>query len=67
MSPDFLTPIYYFKPYPGSELVIEAVARGFQPAGHARGWATVRLRGRPARAVGVAGEVRADRALQILP
>ncbi len=30
LSPDFLTPIYYFKPYPGSELVIEAVERGFQ-------------------------------------
>jgi anaerobic magnesium-protoporphyrin IX monomethyl ester cyclase len=30
LSPDFLTPIYYFKPYPGSELVIEAVARGFK-------------------------------------
>ncbi len=30
LSADFLTPIYYFKPYPGSELVIEAVARGFQ-------------------------------------
>jgi anaerobic magnesium-protoporphyrin IX monomethyl ester cyclase len=30
LSPDFLTPIYYFKPYPGSELVLEAVARGFQ-------------------------------------
>ncbi|HZO23339.1 MAG TPA: radical SAM protein [Steroidobacteraceae bacterium] len=30
MSPDFQTPIYYFKPYPGSELVIEAVARGFR-------------------------------------
>jgi anaerobic magnesium-protoporphyrin IX monomethyl ester cyclase len=30
MSPDFLTPIFYFKPYPGSELVIEAVSRGFQ-------------------------------------
>jgi radical SAM superfamily enzyme YgiQ (UPF0313 family) len=29
MSPDFLTPIYYFKPYPGSALVIEAVERGF--------------------------------------
>ncbi|MBS0365015.1 MAG: B12-binding domain-containing radical SAM protein [Proteobacteria bacterium] len=29
LSPDFLTPIYYFKPYPGSELVREAVARGF--------------------------------------
>jgi anaerobic magnesium-protoporphyrin IX monomethyl ester cyclase len=30
LHPDFLTPIYYFKPYPGSELVIEAVSRGFQ-------------------------------------
>jgi anaerobic magnesium-protoporphyrin IX monomethyl ester cyclase len=30
LSPDFLTPIYYFKPYPGSELVHEAVARGFR-------------------------------------
>ena len=30
MSPDFLTPIFYFKPYPGSELVSEAVARGFR-------------------------------------
>lgn len=30
MSPEFQTPIYYFKPYPGSELVIEAVSRGFQ-------------------------------------
>ncbi len=30
LSPDFLTPIYYFKPYPGSELVIEAVNRGFR-------------------------------------
>ena len=30
LSPDFLTPIFYFKPYPGSELVIEAVARGFR-------------------------------------
>ncbi|HKT73603.1 MAG TPA: radical SAM protein [Steroidobacteraceae bacterium] len=30
LSPDFLTPIYYFKPYPGSELVTDAVARGFR-------------------------------------
>ena len=29
-SPDFLTPIYYFKPYPGSALVMEAVERGFR-------------------------------------
>jgi anaerobic magnesium-protoporphyrin IX monomethyl ester cyclase len=39
MSPDFLTPIYYFKPYPGSELVIEAVARGFQLPDTLEGWA----------------------------
>jgi anaerobic magnesium-protoporphyrin IX monomethyl ester cyclase len=30
LSPDFLTPIYYFKPYPGSELVRDAVSRGFR-------------------------------------
>jgi radical SAM superfamily enzyme YgiQ (UPF0313 family) len=30
MSPDFETPIFYFKPYPGSAIVAEAVARGFQ-------------------------------------
>ncbi|HEY5101567.1 MAG TPA: radical SAM protein [Steroidobacteraceae bacterium] len=39
MSPDFLTPIYYFKPYPGSELVIEAVARGFQLPDTLEAWA----------------------------
>jgi anaerobic magnesium-protoporphyrin IX monomethyl ester cyclase len=38
MSPDFLTPIYYFKPYPGSELVIEAVARGFRLPETLDGW-----------------------------
>jgi anaerobic magnesium-protoporphyrin IX monomethyl ester cyclase len=30
MSPQFTTPIFYFKPYPGSALVIEAVRRGFR-------------------------------------
>ena len=40
LSPDFLTPIYYFKPYPGSELVIEAVARGFQLPGTLEAWST---------------------------
>jgi radical SAM superfamily enzyme YgiQ (UPF0313 family) len=39
LSPDFLTPIYYFKPYPGSELVIEAVARGFQLPQTLEAWA----------------------------
>lgn len=39
MSPDFLTPIYYFKPYPGSELVIEAVARGFRLPDTLEEWA----------------------------
>jgi anaerobic magnesium-protoporphyrin IX monomethyl ester cyclase len=40
MSPDFLTPIFYFKPYPGSALVIEAVARGFQLPQTLEEWAT---------------------------
>jgi anaerobic magnesium-protoporphyrin IX monomethyl ester cyclase len=40
LSPDFLTPIYYFKPYPGSELVIEAVARGFQLPETLEAWST---------------------------
>ncbi len=40
MSPDFLTPIYYFKPYPGSALVIEAVARGFRLPETLEEWAT---------------------------
>jgi anaerobic magnesium-protoporphyrin IX monomethyl ester cyclase len=39
MSPDFLTPIYYFKPYPGSALVIEAVARGFKLPDTLEDWA----------------------------
>jgi radical SAM superfamily enzyme YgiQ (UPF0313 family) len=39
MSPDFLTPIYYFKPYPGSELVTEAVARGFRLPETLQDWA----------------------------
>jgi anaerobic magnesium-protoporphyrin IX monomethyl ester cyclase len=39
MSPDFLTPIFYFKPYPGSELVIEAVARGFRLPQTLEAWA----------------------------
>jgi len=39
LSPEFLTPIYYFKPYPGSELVREAVARGFRLPQTLEGWA----------------------------
>jgi radical SAM superfamily enzyme YgiQ (UPF0313 family) len=30
MSSKFETPIFYFKPYPGSAIVSDAVARGFQ-------------------------------------
>ena len=40
LSPDFLTPIYYFKPYPGSELVVEAVARGFRLPDTLEAWST---------------------------
>jgi anaerobic magnesium-protoporphyrin IX monomethyl ester cyclase len=39
MSPDFLTPIYYFKPYPGRALVIEAVERGFRLPETLEAWA----------------------------
>jgi len=40
LSPDFLTPIFYFKPYPGSELVMEAVARGFRLPDTLEEWST---------------------------
>jgi len=30
MSPEFETPIFYFKPYPGSAIVLEAVGKGFR-------------------------------------
>jgi radical SAM superfamily enzyme YgiQ (UPF0313 family) len=30
LSPAFETPIFYFKPYPGSAIVTEAVAKGFE-------------------------------------
>jgi len=39
MSPDFLTPIFYFKPYPGSALVIDAVNRGFRLPETLEAWA----------------------------
>jgi anaerobic magnesium-protoporphyrin IX monomethyl ester cyclase len=39
MSPDFLTPIFYFKPYPGSALVIEAVAKGYRLPDTLEAWA----------------------------
>jgi anaerobic magnesium-protoporphyrin IX monomethyl ester cyclase len=40
MSPGFLTPIFYFKPYPGSALVTEAVAKGFKLPDTLEEWAT---------------------------
>jgi anaerobic magnesium-protoporphyrin IX monomethyl ester cyclase len=39
MSPDFQTPIFYFKPYPGSALVTEAVAKGFRLPETLEDWA----------------------------
>ncbi len=30
MSPAFQTPFFYYKPYPGSEIVAEAIAKGFR-------------------------------------
>lgn len=40
MSPDFQTPFFYFKPYPGSEIVIEAVQRGFELPDSLEAWST---------------------------
>jgi anaerobic magnesium-protoporphyrin IX monomethyl ester cyclase len=40
MSPDFLTPIFYFKPYPGSEIVSDAVARGYRLPDTLEAWST---------------------------
>ena len=67
MSPDFLTPIFYFKPYPGSELVIEAVARGFRLPQTLRPGREFDYVGRRARPMGIGGKIRTHRTLQVLP
>jgi anaerobic magnesium-protoporphyrin IX monomethyl ester cyclase len=38
MSPDFLTPIFYFKPYPGSEIVANAITRGYKLPDTLQAW-----------------------------
>lgn len=38
MSADFQTPIFYFKPYPGSDIVAEEVARGFRLPDSLEAW-----------------------------
>jgi radical SAM superfamily enzyme YgiQ (UPF0313 family) len=38
MSPRFETPFFYFKPYPGSEIVIEEVKRGFKLPATLESW-----------------------------
>jgi radical SAM superfamily enzyme YgiQ (UPF0313 family) len=40
MSPDFDTPIFYFKPYPGSAIVLEAVSKGFRLPDSLAEWST---------------------------
>jgi radical SAM superfamily enzyme YgiQ (UPF0313 family) len=40
MSPDFETMIFYFKPYPGSTLTLEAVAQGYQLPRTLEEWST---------------------------
>src|SRR3984957_8868249 len=57
MSPDFLTPIYYFKPYPGSALVIEAVERGFRLPETLEAWAEFDYVAGGTGARAVAGEI----------
>ena len=38
ISPQFRTPIFYFKPYPGSEIVRQAVDRGFRLPANLKAW-----------------------------
>jgi len=40
MSPAFTTPVFYFKPYPGSEIVSDAVARGYRLPDTLEAWST---------------------------
>ena len=40
ISPDFETMIFYFKPYPGSSLTLEAVARGYRLPRTLEEWST---------------------------
>jgi len=40
MSPEFQTPIFYFKPYPGSAIVREAVDQGFRLPQTLEDWST---------------------------
>ena len=66
MSPDFETPIFYFKPYPGSAIVLEAVGKGFRLPDSLGEWAQFDyVAGEPGPWVN-AREVQADRALQVL-
>jgi anaerobic magnesium-protoporphyrin IX monomethyl ester cyclase len=39
MSPNFQTPIYYFKPYPGTPITDDAIREGFEPAQTLEEWA----------------------------
>ena len=57
-SADFPTPIFYFKPYPGSELVTEAVARGFRLPETLEAWAEFDYRRRRGRSLGLAGKIQ---------
>ena len=40
LSPKFETPFFYFKPYPGSAIVADAVARGFRLPDTLEAWST---------------------------
>ena len=67
MSGAFETPIFYFKPYPGSAIVTEAVANGFQLPSTMNEWSEFDyVAGLPGPWV-TRAEVRAHRAVQVLP
>ncbi len=66
LSPAFQTPIFYFKPYPGSSITEEAVRDGYQLPCNLDEWANFDFIGSAGPWVSTERH-RADRALQVLP
>ena len=64
-SPRFETPLFYFKPYPGSRITEEMMQAGYEPPSTLDEWARVRFH-RLCGSMGEPGEVPAARTVQVL-
>ncbi len=67
MSPDFLTPIYYFKPYPGQRTGHRSRRARLRLPETLEAWAKFDYVAGEPGPLGLAREVRAHRAIQVLP